>query len=300
MSLESLITINPALYNQLIQVIRDFIIEVSKYNRDYNSDMFGFRMVRPDDMEIGGTKDTYICKFPALSTSSAFIGNAERDRWVSRVGTGNGLVYFGWICKVDFKDEAFLKVVYEGIEKRNIKTSIVYEQQHPQHIYYDIQGIRFFRENDKVEFLIENNSPQDYVGEVYPIVYKIAPKQQLWDADIGNEIAWEEIPDDIDKAMKEDKNKIQLNQIQLLLTEMKEMYHPFDYVEVKDTPFSSHTEIKMRLDPSMKNYLENLKNGKVCPYCGEKVYSISRFCLSCGCPVDYKNEQEQLYQELKK
>lgn len=31
---------------------------------------------------------------------------------------------------------------------------------------------------------------------------------------------------------------------------------------------------------------------------GERIFSESRFCLGCGCPVNYDNEKENLYKEL--
>lgn len=293
--LEDLLHINPALYNQLIKMLKEYCRHFEKkYKAEEYS--FGFRAARPDDLIISGTYNTYTATYPNDIESNAYIGNGE-DNYYTRVPTNQAAVYFGWKCKVNLGQNGYLSLKKEGVILSKLQSSIVYEQQYPQHTYHDIQKVNVFREQDRIEFKVFNASGLDVFGEVYPILYIIAHKRQLnllERGEMGNEIAWKNIDDNIDN-IKENK---QINKIESMISEMKDMYKPFEYIKIKDSPFSSHTELKTRLDPSMKNYLENLKKGKVCKFCGELIYGNSIYCFACGCPIDNAQEKEKLHNEL--
>lgn len=296
--IDELININPVLYNKLMEKLEKTCIMAEKRYATPDGS-FGFRIMQPDDPNINGTYNQYSYVFENDKEAYAFVGNNNKySDCRTHVPIGNMWFYFGWKCKIDFGGDSLVKVIREGIVLRKIPTSIIFEQQNPLHTYYDMQGMDFFWENDMVEFKIVNNSGADAYGEVYPILYRIAPKMalnQFKNARL-DDVNWTEIPRNMD--VNKQKEYFRLDKIEQLLGEMKEMYRPFDYVEVKDNPFTSHVEMRSRLDPSMKNYLENLKNGKVCPYCGEMIFSNSRFCFACGSPINYEKEKEQLFEEL--
>lgn len=293
--LDKLIYINPSLYNELVELLKkECRLAEAKYNGSPNS--YGFRFFQSNDPNLGGNYDDYTTFLESGIESHLF--NSEE----LRIPISETWVYFGWVCKNDLGTQGTLKIRKNGVTIRNINASMVYENQFPKHMYFDFQHIEMFCENTLVEILIRNEFDFSIKAEVYPILYRISEKGRLMsgnNSELENVIDYSKIPENIDKYTSENLNREKLNKIEYLLKNINAMYEPFKKVEIKDTPFSSHIELKPRIDPFTKQYLESLENKKLCEFCMEPV-GQNNFCPNCGVPIDYSKEKETLHIKLNK
>lgn len=294
--LEVLLSINPKWYNQCIEKLKEF----TKWTSDiYNIPVshLGFRFFRPDDTFSGATMDQWEYVYSNNQKEHLFTNSS-----VITVPPRMSIVYLGWFCNQHIGKEGYLRVWANGITKRTILSDIVFNNQHPEHYYFDMQHIQMFKENEHVDFITFNSLEFDVKAKIYPIIYLIGYKKALLDIDIGETIDYSEIDVNLDKVKSELVDNVRIKNIEKQLSLIAGQFeNPIEKIKVKDTPFSDHYELRAKTVPGhLKDYLESLHNGnKICQFCGVSSKANSKYCQNCGVPLDFTEEKEKVHEILK-
>ncbi len=220
------------------------------------------KFAEPDDIIFNGILNTYSATYSAYTEEHVFatIGG-------NRVPAGMAAIFIGWYCGENF--EGYLEVVMEGIIRHKILIYDVYNNKNPLHYFFSTDIIHF-RENDKCEFIIYNDSPVDIRAEIYPLVVLIGSRRQFNGGFLPR--------------------KIGVSNSYGLMEAMKRLERrfnptPLEFVKIKNKDGEEETEIKARLDPDFEQWLKSLKNGDVCQFCGYKITRIQKYCHYCGVPL---------------
>lgn len=293
--LESYLTVNPALYNQCIKFLKEACREAEQMYRT-PKDSFGFRFFRPDDPGIDGETDKYTGMY-YNNKEIHLLGSCDKNHRC--VPICNTWVYFGWTCNVNLGNDGYLEVKYNGVIKSKINAQIVYTQQYPQHMYLDVQHFRKFYQNDDVEFITYNGSNVDIIGKIHPILYRISSKHALnlqgnvCEDDNNFIVDYSKINDNMDVQNKSNVNTIMLKSV---LKKLEQYDNPIQVIKIKDAPFTEHHELRCKIDPNHKSFLEALHNGVVCEFCGTNIKDYnSKYCDFCGVPL---TEQKKIKKDI--
>lgn len=281
-----LLNSNPNLYNQCIDILKEAVIE-TEIRANQTKGSFGFRPIRLDDVGINGStwENTYE---PKMSNS---VGDIGESRQLLSVPASNAWVYFGWFTDTDLGINSDFSFYHEGVLKSKISSTFVYNCENPAHTFIDIQNIISIRENSRIEFRVYNDNKNIITANVIPILYRIAHLSALnlfkkSDRKVNNDI---KIPSqNSDISVIKDMLNAYLNPT------------PMDIVRVKDENNIEHDEIRAKLDPNYKSWIETLKNNEVCGFCGseiERVFS-SNYCNYCG--VHFGTKMKRQVEDNKK
>lgn len=283
--LEMLLNSNPNLYNQCIDVLQN-AVRSSEVRYNATPKTFGFRPLRSND--VGFDSKSWSGVFPAHLQS--YIAEATS---ALTIPTSNAWVYFGWITDKDFGINSEFIFLREGVIKSKISSTFVYNCENPAHMFIDIQNITTIKENERVSFEVHNHNGHDIVANVIPIIYRIASQAalNLYDSSFVKVSDKVQIPKRTSnlKGIREKlSDMLSIEQLKGIIHEINNPT-PTDFVKIKDENDREHDELRAKLDPSYRLWLENLKDNKVCQFCGstiERVYS-SKYCHYCGVKIKW-------------
>jgi len=292
MTIEVLLTINPKLYNQLIKQLKEYTRYCEDKYRCQKYEM-GFRFFKPDDPGISMTCNQYDYTYTTVTEKNLLSQSRPMT-----VPYRDAYVYLGWYCNTSLGKGGYLKFHKHHVTKNCIDADVVYLQQNPEHYFFDVNHITLLMEMDVAGFITYNANDYDVHGKIYPILYRIATKAALNLESMGGKeyegFEWDESTDNVDLAMPQKIENDRIKNIEKQISTIANMYQPIERVKIKDAPFSSHMEMRTKLDPSVKSYLEAIKNTKVCEFCGAAIYNGATFCGYCGVPFNYKEETKEV------
>lgn len=128
--------------------------------------------MRPNDQVIKGTAETYSAEY-TNGVDEFLLALAAEER----VPIGMGALSLGWYTQLDLGANGILEVDLEGIKRQEVLARFVYDSD--MHLYVEPQQVVFAKENDKVAWIVRNESGVDLTGVVYPFAFLIGPRKQL-------------------------------------------------------------------------------------------------------------------------
>lgn len=136
---------------------------------------YWYRPMRTDDSFTGyTTARTWSQTYTTVDAEELLAQGASQT-----VPTAESMVHFGWYCPLDLGRAGYLQVMKHGVVKEEIPARIVWRQQNPDHMYIDIDKVVHCVQNEVYRVAIYNGTPSDMVGQIMPIMFRIAPRAAL-------------------------------------------------------------------------------------------------------------------------
>ncbi len=166
------LTKDPIIYDTIVNIIDAHRSKVAEYNNSVPLKDIAARLLRPNDQVIGGTAETYSATY-TNATDEYLLGLSAEQR----VPIGMGVLSLGWYSQLDFGANGILEVDLEGIKRQEVLARFVYESD--MNLYVEPQQVVFAKENDKIAWIVRNESGIDLTGVVFPFAFLIGPRKQL-------------------------------------------------------------------------------------------------------------------------
>lgn len=166
------LTKDPDIYDTIVEIIDTHRSIVDDYNKQVKLEDIGARLLRPDDQVIKKTAETYSAEY-TNGTDEYLLAAAAPER----VPIGMGVLSLGWYTQLDLGANGILEVDIETIKRQEILARIVYDMD--MHIYVEPQQVVFAKANDRIAWIVRNESGVDLTGVVFPFGFLIGPRKQL-------------------------------------------------------------------------------------------------------------------------
>lgn len=166
------LTKDPVIYDTIVNIIDSHRAKVAEYNKSVPLKDIAARLLRPNDQVIKGTAETYSATY-TNGVDEFLLALAAEER----VPIGMGVLSLGWQSYLDLGANGILEVDLEGIKRQEVMARMAYEAE--MHIYVEPQQVVFAKENDKIAWIVRNESGVDLTGVVFPFAFLIGPRKQL-------------------------------------------------------------------------------------------------------------------------
>lgn len=166
------LTKDPSIYDSIVQIIDQHRNKVAEYNTSVGLEDLGARLLRPDDQVIDATAETYSAEYSNGVDEFLLAQTTSK-----RVPNGMGVLSIGWYTQLDLGANGILEVDIESIKRQEVMARFVYDMD--MHLYVEPQQIVFAKQNDRIAWIVRNESGVDLTGVVFPFGFLIGPRKQL-------------------------------------------------------------------------------------------------------------------------
>jgi len=166
-----LFQLNDSLMQDVMKAIRQHVDKVKEYNKDPTTT---WRMLRPDDIVIGGTEGNYSTTIKASTTTQVCLTTTITAKTVP---TAQGIFQIGWYLNGDITSTGNLVTKINGIKRNELPGDIITDQEEKWML--TPRQFVLAKENDKVIFQITSGAGVDIAAIGFPIAAIIGPAEQL-------------------------------------------------------------------------------------------------------------------------